>query len=154
MAGPVGTGSTPTIGRGQGRRRYRPMAEINVTPFVDVMLVLLIVFMVTAPLLTVGVPVDLPKTEAASMNDSDEPLVLTVDKDGRLYIQETEVELENLVPRLNAITVNNPDVRIFVRGDKAIAYGKVMEVMGTVSAAGFKKVALLAKLPDGVGEGQ
>ncbi len=155
MAGPVGNGiSSPGVGRGRGRRRYRPMSDINVTPFVDVMLVLLIVFMVTAPLLTVGVPVDLPKTQAASMNDSDEPLVLSVDKEGRVYIQENEVALENLVPRLQAITVNNPDVRIFVRGDAAIAYGKVMEVMGTVSAAGFKKVALLAKLPNGVGEGQ
>ena len=121
---------------------------------VSLMLVLLVVFMVTAPLLTVGVPVDLPQTQAASMNDSDEPLVLTVDKEGKLYIQETEVTMENLIPRLQAITVNNPEVRIFVRGDAAIAYGRVMEVMGTVSAAGFKKVALLAKLPDGVGEGQ
>ncbi|WP_259782785.1 protein TolR [Aestuariispira ectoiniformans] len=130
-----------------GRRRYTPMAEINVTPMVDVMLVLLIVFMVTAPLMTVGVPVDLPKTKAAQLTDSEEPLVLTVNKDGKIYIQETAIELENLVPRLQAITENNADIRIFVRGDKEIAYGKVMEVMGQVSAAGFKKVALLAKLP-------
>lgn len=130
-----------------GRRRYTPMAEINVTPMVDVMLVLLIVFMVTAPLMTVGVPVDLPKTKAAQLTDSEEPLVLTVNKDGNIYIQETAIELENLVPRLQAITENNADIRIFVRGDKEIAYGKVMEVMGQVSAAGFKKVALLAKLP-------
>lgn len=134
-------------GRSGGRSRYRPMSDINVTPFVDVMLVLLIVFMVTAPLLTVGVPVDLPETKAASLNDSEEPLVLSVDKDGRIYIQETEIEMENLVPRLRAVTGNNPDIRIFVRGDSRISYGRVMEVMGTVSAAGFNKVALLAKLP-------
>jgi biopolymer transport protein TolR len=129
------------------RSRYRPMADINVTPFVDVMLVLLIVFMVTAPLLTVGVPVDLPETKAASLNDADEPLVLSVDQDGKIYIQETGIELENLVPRLRAVTGNNPDVRIFVRGDARIPYGRVMEVMGQVSAAGFNKVALLARLP-------
>lgn len=133
--------------RNGGRRRYTPMSEINVTPMVDVMLVLLIVFMVTAPLMTVGVPVDLPKTKAAQLTDSDEPLVLTVSKEGTIFIQETEIELENLVPRLRAITDNNADIRIFVRGDKEIAYGRVMEVMGQVSSAGFKKVALLAKLP-------
>ena len=132
---------------GRGRGRYQAMSEINVTPFVDVMLVLLIVFMVTAPLMTVGVPVDLPKTKAAALNDSDEPLVLSIDADGVLYIQETETDLESLVPRLQAITGNNPDIRIFVRGDAAISYGQIMQVMGQVSAAGFKKVALLAKLP-------
>ncbi|WP_218048725.1 protein TolR [Curvivirga aplysinae] len=129
------------------KQRYQQMSEINVTPFVDVMLVLLIVFMVTAPLMTVGVPVDLPKTKAAQINDSEEPLVLSIDADGLLYIQETSVELDALVPRLQAITGNNPDIRIFVRGDKSIPYGQVMEVMGLVSSAGFKKVALLAKLP-------
>ncbi len=134
-------------GRGYGGRRFQAMSEINVTPFVDVMLVLLIVFMVTAPLMTVGVPVDLPKTKAAAMNDSAEPLVLSINKEGILYIQETVVEMENLVPRLQAITGNNPDIRIFVRGDKDISYGQVMNVMGQVSAAGFKKVALLAQTP-------
>ena len=134
-------------GKGSGSRRYTAMSEINVTPFVDVMLVLLIVFMVTAPLMTVGVPLDLPKTKAAQLNDSDEPLVLSVDKDGRIYIQETEIELEQVVPRLMAITNNNPEVRIFIRGDKELPYGSVMEVMGQITAAGFKKVALLAKLP-------
>ena len=101
-------------GNGNGSRRYRAMSEINVTPFVDVMLVLLIVFMVTAPLMTVGVPLDLPKTKAAQLTDSEEPLVLSVDKDGRIYIQETEIQLDQLVPRLLAITNNNPDIRIFV----------------------------------------
>ncbi len=130
-----------------GKYRYRAMSEINVTPFVDVMLVLLIVFMVTAPLLTVGVPVDLPKTKAASINDSDEPLVITVDSNGAVFVQETELPLDKLVPRLQAITGSNPDIRIFVRGDKAIDYGRIMEVMGTVSVAGFRKVALVAELP-------
>ncbi|MCI0431837.1 MAG: protein TolR [Rhodospirillales bacterium] len=133
---------------GRRRHRRRPvMAEINVTPMVDVMLVLLIIFMVAAPLLTVGVPVDLPKTAAATINDQDEPLVISIDKDGKLYLQDTEIALESLVPRLNAITNNKPDTRVYVRGDRAIDYGRVMEVMGTVSAAGFSKVALIAELP-------
>jgi biopolymer transport protein TolR len=137
-----------TNGRaGNGRRRYRPMSDINVTPLVDVMLVLLIVFMVTAPLLTVGVPVDLPKTEAAQLTDQIEPLVVSVDARGKLFLQETELEREQLVPRLKAITGAKPDTRIFVRGDKTIAYGEVMTVMGMISAAGFSKVALLAELP-------
>jgi biopolymer transport protein TolR len=129
------------------RRAYRPMSEINVTPMVDVMLVLLIIFMVAAPLLTVGVPVDLPKTAAATINDQDEPLVISIDKEGKLFLQDTEVPLESLVPRLNAITNNKPDTRVYVRGDRAIDYGRIMEVMGTVSSAGFTKVALIAELP-------
>jgi len=123
------------------------MSEINVTPFVDVMLVLLIIFMITAPLLTVGVPVDLPKTRAATLSDSDEPLVISVDAEGKIYLQEKATPMEKLVPRLVAVTAANPDVKIFVRGDKAIQYGRVMEVMGAVSAAGFKRVSLLAELP-------
>jgi biopolymer transport protein TolR len=137
-------------GRRNGRRagaRYRPLSEINVTPFVDVMLVLLIVFMVTAPLLTVGVPVDLPKTQAQSIADPDEPLVISVDAEGQIYIQDSEVELNQLVPRLHAITENKPDTRIFVRGDRAIDYGRIMQVMGTVNTAGFQRVALIAELP-------
>lgn len=128
--------------------RYRPMAEINVTPFVDVMLVLLVVFMVTAPLMSVGVPVDLPKTEAASINNPDEPLVVSINAKGEVFLQDSMIKMENLTPRLQAVTGQNPDARIFVRGDKGIAYGKVMEVMGRVSAAGYKKVSLLAELPD------
>ena len=128
--------------------RYRPMSEINVTPFVDVMLVLLVVFMVTAPLLTVGVPVDLPKTKAAVLSNPDEPIVISIDAKSRVYIQETEVPLENLAARLSAITGVNPETRIFVRGDRGIEYGRVMEVMGSVSEAGFKKVSLLANLPE------
>ena len=136
---------------GGGRRRssYRPVSEINVTPFVDVMLVLLIVFMVTAPLLTVGVPVDLPKTKAKSIAESEEPLVITVNAEGAVFIQDTEVAIENLVPRLKAITENKADTRIYLRGDKDINYGRVMEVMGTVNLAGFTRVALIAELPKG-----
>ena len=119
------------------------MAEINVTPFVDVMLVLLVVFMITAPLLTVGVPIDLPKTAAPTIEGQDEPLAITVDAEGVIYLQETEVGLDQLVPRLIAITSRKPDTRIFVRGDATIAYGRVMQVMGTITAAGFTRVALI-----------
>ena len=128
-----------------GRRSYRPMSEINVTPFVDVMLVLLIIFMITAPLLTVGVQVDLPKTSAKMIAGKDEPLTITVNKDGQIYLQDTDLEIDALAPRLRAISGNNPNVRIFVRGDKAINYGLVMEVMSTINAAGFKKVALITE---------
>ena len=136
---------------GGGRRRgsYKPLSEINVTPFVDVMLVLLIVFMITAPLLTVGVPVDLPKTKAKSIAEAVEPLVITVDAEGTVFIQDTEVEIDKLVPRLKAITENKADTRIYLRGDKNIDYGRVMEVMGTVNIAGFTRVALIAELPKG-----
>ena len=134
---------------GRGRGRYRPMAEINVTPMVDVMLVLLVIFMITAPLLTVGVPVDLPKTQAAQINEAIEPLVVTINAEGKIFLQETETDFDSLVPRLQAITGSKPDTRIFVRGDKNVAYGRIMEVMGTISAAGFSKVALIAELPRG-----
>jgi len=129
------------------RRRADLKVEINVTPMVDVMLVLLIIFMVTAPLLTVGVPVDLPKTKASVMNEKEEPITITVDAKGTIYIQETPLELEVLIPRLVAITGSNPETRIYVKGDKVLAYGRVMEVMGSISEAGFKKVALLTELP-------
>ena len=128
--------------------RHRPMGEINVTPFVDVMLVLLIVFMVTAPLLTVGVEVDLPKTQAGQINADAAPLVVSVKSDGSLYLQESEVESEGLIPRLQAISNANPDVRIFVRGDAAVSYGDILGVMGRIQAAGFSKIALVAKLPE------
>ncbi|HEY2446343.1 MAG TPA: ExbD/TolR family protein, partial [Rhizomicrobium sp.] len=115
---------------GGGRRgRIRPMAEINVTPFVDVMLVLLIVFMVTAPLLTVGVPVDLPKTKAQPLGQDREPLSVSVRRDGRIFLQNTRISEDELVPRLTAIAANGYDQRIFVRGDKAVDYGRVMEIM-------------------------
>ena len=126
-------------------RRTPPMSEINVTPFVDVMLVLLVIFMVTAPLLTVGVQVDLPKTKASVIKGNDEPLAISVDAEGGIFLQDVEIQLEALVPRLIAITGNNPDVRIFIRGDQAIHYGRVMDVMGRINAAGYRKVALVAR---------
>jgi len=134
-------------GIGNGRRfagRYRPMSEINVTPLVDVMLVLLVVFMVAAPLLTVGVSVDLPQTQAPPITEPKEPLVITINGAGSIYIQETEVPTDSLVPRLEAITGNNPDAVIYVKGDKTINYGRVLEVMSLVSTAGFRKVSLIA----------
>ena len=136
------------VKRSTGGRRHRPMGEINVTPFVDVMLVLLIVFMVTAPLLTVGVEVDLPKTKAGAINADAAPLVVSIKADGSLYLQEAAVDAEVLIPRLKAISNANPDVRIFVRGDQAVTYGDVLNVMGRIQAAGFEKVALVAQLPE------
>jgi len=129
----------------RGKRAYRPVAEINVTPFVDVMLVLLIVFMVTAPLLTVGVPVNLPKTSGEPISEQNEPLVISVTENNQVFLQETAVAMPDLVPLLIAVTEQNPDVRIFVRGDRTIDYGTVMEVIGTVNAAGFNRVALVAE---------
>ncbi len=127
------------------RSRRKPMSEINVTPFVDVMLVLLIIFMVTAPLLTVGVQVDLPKTKAGAISGQDEPLAVSIDDKGRVFVQDTEVELQNIVSRLEAVSNNNPDVRIFIRGDADVGYGRVMEVMGALNAAGFNRVALITR---------
>ncbi len=130
------------------RRRGRGlMSEINVTPFVDVMLVLLVVFMITAPLLTVGVPVDLPESTVPEIRGQDEPLAVSIDAEGRIFLQDTEIGLDELGPRLDAVTSRTPDTRIFVRGDKAIDYGRVMQVMGALSEAGFTNVALLAELP-------
>lgn len=134
-------------GRSTGRGRYRPMSEINVTPLVDVMLVLLVVFMVTAPLLTVGVPVDLPQTQAPPINEPKEPTVITVNREGALFIQDSSVPAESLVERLQAITGNNPEAVLYVRGDKEINYGRVLEVMSMVTAAGFHKVSLVAESP-------
>ena len=135
----------------KGRRhRVRPMSEINVTPMVDVMLVLLVIFMVTAPLLTVGVQVDLPQTQANAIREPDEPIAVSINAEGKVFLQNTEIDIENLGPRLRAITGANPDARIFVRGDKAIEYGRVMQVMGTINAAGFNKVALITQAPHAV----
>ena len=129
------------------KRRYQPMAEINVTPFVDVMLVLLVVFMITAPLLTVGVKVDLPSAEANVIQGNDEPLTVSINSVGQIYLQESLIVLPDLVPKLRAITGENPDTRIFVRGDKEINYGLVMEIMSAINSAGFSKVALITKMP-------
>ncbi|HSM18797.1 MAG TPA: protein TolR [Hyphomicrobiales bacterium] len=137
-------------GTGGGRRvrRYRPMAEINVTPMVDVMLVLLIVFMVTAPLLTVGVPIDLPETRAQQLQGDKEPLTVSVDTEGNIYLQDTEIVLDEVVPKLLAIASNGYEERIYVRGDRRVNYGTVMKVMGTISDAGFRRIALVTELEE------
>ncbi len=136
----------------QGRMRRRrakraPISQINVTPFVDVMLVLLVIFMITAPLLTAGVQVNLPEAGAKPLKGTDEPLAVTIDKVGKLYIQESEVTLEELGPKLQAITERKPETRIFVRGDRDIAYGQVMAVMSAINKAGFTNVALVTVIP-------
>ena len=127
------------------RSKKEPMSEINVTPFVDVMLVLLIIFMVTAPLLTVGVQVDLPESAADSLPDDQEPLTLSINSKGEIYIQEHQVTYQKMVPKLLAIAKNRTDTRIYVRGDKTINYGRVLEIMGMLSGSGFTKVALISE---------
>ena len=127
------------------RSRKAPMSEINVTPFVDVMLVLLIIFMVTAPLLTVGVQVDLPESAADSLPDDQEPLTLSINSKGEIYIQEHQVTYQKMIPKLLAIAKNRTDTRIYVRGDKTINYGRVLEIMGLLSGSGFTKVALISE---------
>ena len=131
------------ISSGNGRRRWKPSAEINVTPFVDVMLVLLIVFMVSAPLLTVGIEVDLPDTEARAMTTSEEPITITVQVDGTLYLMETAIAFEELGPRLQAIAGTGSDVRIYIRADDGTDYGEVMRVMARVSASGYGNIGLV-----------
>jgi biopolymer transport protein TolR len=130
-------------GSGRGRARWKPKAEINVTPFVDVMLVLLIVFMITAPLLTVGVEVELPQTEAQNLPADQEPLTITITADGRIYLQETVVSRDELVPRLTAIAGTGYDARIFIRADDGAAYGEVARVMARINAAGFSNLGLV-----------
>jgi biopolymer transport protein TolR len=146
MAVSVYSGNSPRTGRAAGRR-YEPISQINVTPLVDVMLVLLVVFMVTAPLLTVGVPVELPQTQAPPINEPKEPLVITLNREGAVFIQETAVPVDELTTKLQAITGGNPDSVLYVRGDKEINYGRVLEVMSLVTAAGFRKVSLVAEAP-------
>jgi biopolymer transport protein TolR len=145
--------AAPSSGGGgrRGRRRSQPMAEINVTPMVDVMLVLLIIFMVSAPLLTVGVPLDLPQTQAKSLEQDKTPLQLSVDVQGRIFINDTEVAMADLVPKLKAITDarGGLDERIFMRADKKADYGTVARVMGQLSGAGFKRLALVTEVDQG-----
>ena len=157
----MGVSLSHATGRSRGgRRTFRPNSEINVTPFVDVMLVLLIVFMVTAPLLTVGVPVDLPQTRAQNIPTKEQPLQVTINAQGEIFVQKGKVEMENLVPMLTAIAKSQAqaaggssgapnETRIFVFGDQAIAYGRVMEVMGAITTAGFTRVALISETPKG-----
>ena len=127
------------------RSKKEPISEINVTPFVDVMLVLLIIFMVTAPLLTVGVQVNLPESSADTLPEETEPLTLTINSKGEIFIQETKVEYEKIIAKILAVSNNRTDTRIFVRGDKTINYGRVLEIMGMLSGSGFTKVALISE---------
>ena len=124
--------------------RYRPMAEINITPMVDVKLVLLIIFMVTAPLLTSAVNVDLPKTAASPAPQDDKPLTVSINAQGQIFLQEEPIELADLVIKLKAISEGNADKKILVRGDKGNSYGRMLEVMGTITQGGFTKLALLS----------
>lgn len=137
-------------GRRQRRwhRRYQPLPFASITPMVDVMLVLLLIFMITAPLLTVGVEVDLPRTQASALTKPDEPLTVSITADRTVFIQEAEIPVAEVVAKLRAVSENNPDIRIFIRGDKAVDYGTVMEVMGRINDAGFRKVALITDLPE------
>jgi biopolymer transport protein TolR len=145
-AGTLGAGSAV----GGKRRRRRPvMSEINVTPFVDVMLVLLIVFMVSAPLLTVGVPIDLPQSQAKALPQDNEPLTVSVKLDGKIFLQNQPIEIDDLVTKLKAIIDarhGNPDETIYVRGDRKVDYGTMMRVMGRISGAGYHKVALVTNV--------
>ncbi len=145
MGASLAGGGGPGGGRRRRRSSYQPMSEINVTPFVDVMLVLLIVFMVAAPLLTVGVPIELPETEANPLQGDNEPLTVTVTNDGKIFLQETEIALDTLAPKLVAIAKNGYEERIFVRGDRNVDYGNVMKVMGALNKAGFKRIGLVTE---------
>src|SRR6266581_131595 len=141
---------TPVIGKRKHHRR-RVMSEINVTPMVDVMLVLLIIFMVSAPLLTVGVPIDLPQSQAKTLDQDREPLTVSVNLKGQVFLQNTEIALDELVAKLKAVTDarGGLDERIYVRGDRQVDYGTVMKVMGRISAAGFRRVALVTEIEQG-----
>ena len=133
------------------RKKNKSMSQINVTPFVDVMLVLLIVFMITAPLLTVGVTIDLPKTKASQLSAKGDPIVISIKQNGDLFIQERVIDTLQLLPRLNAISSGNKNLRIYVRGDKNVPYGIVLDTIAKIKSSGFKKVALVAKLKEGWG---
>ena len=130
-------------GRRRRSKRHAPMSEINVTPFVDVMLVLLIIFMVAAPLLTVGVPIDLPETKAKQLNSETQPITISVREGGQVFLQETEIDAGELIPKLQAIAKNGYDERLYVRGDRTTDYGTVMRIMGALNQAGYKKIGLV-----------
>ena len=133
----------------KNRKQTKIMSQINVTPFVDVMLVLLIVFMITAPLLTVGVYVDLPKTRASQLNSKGDPIIVSIKQNGELFIQERAIDPLKLLPRLKAISSGNKNLKIYVRGDKNVPYGVVLDTIAKIKSSGFKKVALVAKLQEG-----
>ena len=135
-------------GKGQGRGRYRPLAEINVTPMVDVMLVLLVIFMITAPLMTSSVNVDLPKASASALAPEKDPITVSVQADSKVYLANDGMDLGDLVARLQSQAQSDPDRRIYVRGDKDVPYGRMIEVMGTIRQGGFNKVALLVEQTD------
>ncbi|MEH0070290.1 protein TolR [Pannonibacter sp. Pt2-lr] len=139
----VGAGGGGGGRRRRGGRRAAPVNEINITPFVDVMLVLLIIFMVAAPLMTSGVPVDLPETAAKPLQGDNEPITISVTADGKIFIQNTEIALDEVVPKLTAIAENGYEERIFVKGDQTAAYGTMMQIMGRINAAGFKRLGLV-----------
>ena len=139
----VSSGGGSGGGRRRRRRRNQPISEINVTPFVDVMLVLLIIFMVAAPLLTVGVPIDLPETRAKALEGDTEPLTISINSAGQIFLQNTEIAIDEVVPKLEAIAANGYDQRIYVRGEQDADYGTMMKVMGRINAAGFKKLGLV-----------
>jgi biopolymer transport protein TolR len=143
--------ATPTLGRHRGRGRRKVMSEINVTPMVDVMLVLLIIFMVSAPLLTVGVPIDLPQSQATSLDQDKEPLTISVNDKGQVFLQNSEIKVEELVAKLQAVAQarGGTEARVFVRGDKRVDYGTMMRVMGRLSGAGFHRVALVTEYEQG-----
>jgi biopolymer transport protein TolR len=143
--------ATPTLGRHRGRGRRKVMSEINVTPMVDVMLVLLIIFMVSAPLLTVGVPIDLPQSQATSLDQDKEPLTVSVNDKGQVFLQNSEIKVEELVAKLQAVAQarGGTEARVFVRGDKRVDYGTMMRVMGRLSGAGFHRVALVTEYEQG-----
>ncbi|MGL4489206.1 MAG: protein TolR [Rhizobiaceae bacterium] len=143
----VGNGGSGSKGGRRRRRSSGVMSEINVTPFVDVMLVLLIIFMVAAPLMTVGVPIDLPDTQAKSLNVDTQPITVSVNAAGEVFIQETPISLEEIVPKLQAISKLGVEERIFIRGDKSADYGTVAKVMALISSAGFKNLGLVS-LPE------
>ena len=128
-------------------KRNKTISQINVTPMVDVMLVLLVIFMITAPLLKVGVPINLPKTKAKALPEDQTPLSITINKDEKIFLQDSEIDLENLVPRLIAISKNKSDRKIFIRADKILPYGEVVKIMGLISSAGFNKIALVTDFP-------
>lgn len=131
--------------RGRRSNKRHISAEINVTPLVDVMLVLLVIFMVTSPMLVAGIQVDLPKTKASALSGQDEPIAVSIDKFGNIYIHETKIKLEELTKKLAAVAGEKKDIRIFVRGDKGIDYGRVMQVFGSIKAAGYKNIALVSE---------
>src|SRR6266568_4898632 len=152
--GMSGTGGAGAADSGRRRRRRRGvMSEINVTPMVDVMLVLLIIFMVSAPLLTVGVPIDLPQSQAKSLDQDKEPLTVSVNDKGQIFLQNAEIKTEDLVPKLQAVADarGGTEARVYVRGDKKVDYGTMMQVMGRLSGAGFHRVALVTEFEQGGG---